>query len=276
MKNQFLIIRDDLPTDPVTVICDGLLIGRLMQCEVLLNHPSVSRAQAGITQIDDNYYLFPLRPSNPVTLNGKAVEENEALAAGDLIRVGPFRLKIEDTTEPLILRVSVEIGAVSDDPTVSSPVLTTDQLEAPAEGKKPAKARAAPIAGTKALDIFWDKRIREAGKMIRPSPLFPREARRSGKSQFNWQVTSDLKSRWSGSVFIWAAIIIGVVSIAAAYTYASAFAELGDGLVSLGICAGAVFAHAHQHFDLGIFGQPTADPRTRVLMRGRRNGGHRS
>jgi len=224
MKNQFLIIRDDLLTDPVTVISDGLLIGRLMECEVLLNHPSVSRAQAGIKQIDDNYYLFALRPSNPVTLNGKAVDDNEALAAGDIIRVGPFRLQIEDTSEPLVIRVSVEIGAVSRDPTVGSPVLTTDQLETPAEGKKPQKARAAPIAGTKALDIFWDKRIREAGKMIRPSVLFPRAARRAGKSQFNWQATSDLKSRWSGSIFIWSTIIIGVVSVAAAYTYASAFA----------------------------------------------------
>src|SRR4029079_1569144 len=135
MKNQFLIIRDDLLTDPVTVISDGLLIGRLMECEVLLNHPSVSRAQAGINQIDDNYYLFSLRPSNPVTLNGKAVEDNEALASGDIIRVGPFRLQIEDTDVALVIRVSLQIGMIAADSDVSSPILTTDQLEAPAEKK---------------------------------------------------------------------------------------------------------------------------------------------
>jgi len=221
--NQYVIIRDDLLTDPVTLISEGVLIGRLMECEVLLNHPAVSRAQAGIKQIDANYYLFPLRPNNPVTLNGKAVEGNEALAAGDIIGVGPFRLEIEDTEGPLVIRVSLQIGMLAAVTDASSPVLTTDQLEVPAEGKKPAKPRAAPIAGNKALDIFWDKRIREAGKMIRPSALFPKGQRRSGKAQFNWLATSDLQSRWPASLFIWVAMGVGILSIAAAYSYTSAY-----------------------------------------------------
>lgn len=223
-KNQYVIIRDDLPNDPVTVITEGLLIGRLMECEILLNHPSVSRAQAGIKQIDDNYYLFPLRPNNPVVLNGKAVEGNEALAAGDVLGIGPFRLDIDDTEEALVIRVSLLIGMVAAATDASSPTLTTDQLLAPSEGKKPAKARASPISPTKALDIFWDKRIREAGKMIRPSPLFPKGQRRSGKAQFNWLLTSDLHRRWPGSIFIWAFGLIAVLSVVAAYSYADAFA----------------------------------------------------
>jgi pSer/pThr/pTyr-binding forkhead associated (FHA) protein len=174
-KNQYVIIRDDLPIDPVTVITEGLLIGRLMECELLLNHPAISRAQAGIKQIDDNYYLFPLRPSNPVTLNGKAVEGNAALATGDILGIGPFQLEIDDTEEALVIRVSLQIGMVAAAADASSASLTTDQLQSPGEGKKPAKPRAAPIAGTKALDIFWDKRIREAGKMVRPSPLLPKK-----------------------------------------------------------------------------------------------------
>src|SRR5678816_1523363 len=127
-----------------------------MECELLLNHPSVSRAQAGIKQVDENYYLFPLRPSNPVTLNGKAIEVNEALASGDIVGVGPFRLEIENTEEALVIRVSLLIGMLAADADLSSPVLTTDQLEEPVEGKKTTKKRAAPIVGTKALDIFWD------------------------------------------------------------------------------------------------------------------------
>ena len=223
MKNQYVIIRADLPIDPVTVISEGLLIGRLMECEILLNHPSVSRAQAGIKHIDENYYLFPLRPSNPVSLNGKAVGDNEALAPGDIVGIGPFRLEIDDTEDALVIRVSLQIGMHAADADASSPGLTTDQLETPVEGKKPAKTRAAPIAGTKALDIFWDKRIREAGKMIRPSPLLPKSQRRLGKAQFNWLATSDLQSRWAGSLFVWAFILVGVVSVAAAYSYAKAF-----------------------------------------------------
>ena len=108
--NQYVIIRDDLPLDPVTIISDGLLIGRLPQCEVLLNHPSVSRVQAGIKQFEADYYLFALRPKNPVILNGKPVEENEALAAGDIIEVGPFRLQIDLIDGALVIRVELQIG----------------------------------------------------------------------------------------------------------------------------------------------------------------------
>ena len=83
----------------------------------------------------------------------------------------------------------------------------------PAEGKKAAKPRAAPLPGNKALDLFWDKRIREAGKIVRPSPLFPRSQRRAGKAQFNWMPTSDLARRWPFSFLIWGAVmlIIGLV-----------------------------------------------------------------
>ncbi len=222
-KNKFVVIRDDLPVDPVTIISEGLLIGRLLQCDLLLNHPSVSRVQAGIKQIEDDYYLFALRPKNPVFLNGKPVEENEALAAGDIIEVGPFHLQIDSADDVLIIRVEVRIGMKMSEIDVSDPGLSTDNLVAPTEGKAK-KPRAAPIAGTKALDIFWDKRVREVGKMTRPSPLSPKGGRRTGKAQFHWIPTSDLMSRWPIAFFTWALLIVTLVSIAAAYGYASAFA----------------------------------------------------
>ena len=220
--NQYQIIRDDLPLDPVTIISEGLLIGRLPQCEVLLNHPSVSRVQAGIKQFGNNYYLFALRPKNPVILNGKPVEENEALAAGDIIEVGPFQLQIDSVDEALVIRVEVRIGMKMSEIDVSDPGLTTDSLDAPDTGKAK-KARAVPMAATKALDVFWDKRMREVAKMARPSPLFPKGGRRAGKAQYNWIPTSDLMSRWPVAVFTWALILIGLVSVAAAYRYTSAF-----------------------------------------------------
>lgn len=221
--NRYVIIRDDLPIDPVTIISEGLLIGRLPQCEVLLNHPSVSRVQAGIKQFENNYYLFALRPKNPVILNGKPVEENEALAAGDIIEVGPFQLQTDSIDEALVIRVELRIGMKLSEIDVSDPGLTTDSLIAPIEGKTK-KARAAPIAGTKALDIFWDKRMRDVAKMARPAPLFPKDGRRAGKAQYNWIPTTDLMSRWPVAVFTWALLIVGAISVAAAYGYSSAFA----------------------------------------------------
>ena len=226
-ENKYVIIREDLVQDPVTIITDGLLIGRLQECELLLNHPSVSRAQAGIKLIKESYFLFSLRPSNPVKLNGKPVEENEALAPGDLLEVGPFLLEIDLTDDALVIKVSLQIGTVVETTSASSPNLGTAKLEpipVPGEKKAHAKTRAAPLPGDKALDIFWDKRIREAGKMVRPSPLFPKSQRRAGKAQFNWTPTSDLKSHWPVSFFLWGAIVVGLLSIAAAYWYASAYA----------------------------------------------------
>lgn len=224
MPNQYNIIRDDLLTDPVTIITEGVLIGRLLQCEVLLNHPSISRVQAGIKQIDDDYYLFALRPSNPVILNGKPVEENEALAPGDIMRVGPFQLDVDETEDALVIRVSLLIGMEASAIDVSSGSLSTEHLVAPEPGKKHAKPRPAPIKGTKALDIFWDKRIREAGKMVRPSPLFPRSKKKSGKSQFSWLPTTDLSSRWPGAVFTWSIIGVTLVSLGATYKFTRAYA----------------------------------------------------
>ena len=220
--NQFIIIRDDLPVDPINIISDGLLIGRLGQCELLLNHPSVSRVQAGIKHFENDYYLFALRPRNPVILNGKPVEENEALAAGDIIQVGPFHLQIESGDGALVIRVELRIGMKPSEIDVSDAGLSTADLVAPAEGKAK-KARAAPIASNKALDVFWDKRIRDAGKMARPSPLYPKSGRRSGKSQFNWMPTSDLMSRWPIAFFTWALLVVGLISVAGAYWYTSAF-----------------------------------------------------
>jgi len=229
-ESKFVIIREDLVQDPLTVISDGLLIGRLLDCELLLNHPAVSRVQAGIKVAGGNYYLFALRPSNPVMLNGKAIEHNEALAAGDILEIGPFVLEIDETDDALAIRVSLQIGRQVEAIDSSSPDLSTAKLSplaSPVEGKKaPAKSRAAPLPGDKALDIFWDKRIREAGKMVKPSPLFPKSERRSGKAQFNWRPTSDLMARWPVSLFSWGAIVVGLLSIAAAYWYAGAYSPV--------------------------------------------------
>lgn len=224
-ENKYIIIREDLLQDPVTLISEGVLIGRLLQCELLLNHPAVSRAHAGIKKIDGTYYVFPLRPSNPVILNGKAIEENEALASGDTLDVGPFRLDIDSSDQALIIKVSFQIGMADESARIGLPNVTTSKLLADQAGtKRSAKPRGAPLASSKALDIFWDKRIREAGKMMRPSALFPKGQRRAGKAQFNWTPTTDLASRWPGSFFIWGALIVGLLSVAAAYWYASAYA----------------------------------------------------
>ena len=240
--NRYIIVREDLLQDPLTIISEGLLIGRLRQCELLLNHPSVSRVQAGIKQIDGNYYVFSLRESNQAILNGKAVSDNEALAPGDILEVGPFRLEFDVVgVDALSISVSLEIGAVATVKNTDSAELATTKLLSlqALEGKKQAKSKPAPIAENKALDIFWDKRIREAGKMVRKSPLFPRSQRKSGKAQFNWAPTDDLASRWPIAFFIWSGITVAFLAGAAAIFYTNVYAP-----------APLAFAHSKSMLDV--------------------------
>ena len=75
-QSTFIIVREDLQVDPVTIATTGLLIGRLPTCELLLNHPSVSRLHAGITNVEGDFYIRNLRPANPITLNGKRLDEH--------------------------------------------------------------------------------------------------------------------------------------------------------------------------------------------------------
>src|SRR5688572_29535794 len=196
---KFIIIREDLVQDPLTIITEGLLIGRLPTCELPLNHPAVSRAQAGIRGLSGGFYLFSLRQSNPVKLNGNPVEQNSALAPGDVLEVGPFLLEIDRSDDALVIKVTLRIGMVVKATDDITPTLQTSKLrlETAAQAKKAAgKTAATPLPGDKALDIFWDKRIREAGKMVKVSALFPKGQRRAGKAQLNWAPTSDLISRW--------------------------------------------------------------------------------
>ena len=46
--STFIVIREDGAVDPTTLALEGLKIGRSPDCDLVLNHPSVSRLQAGI------------------------------------------------------------------------------------------------------------------------------------------------------------------------------------------------------------------------------------
>ena len=92
-----------------------------------------------------------------------------------------------------------------------------DAAESAKEGghKKPVARKAKPAAASsKALDVFWDKRITAATKTIRPSPLSPRTGRPAGKAQSVWIPTTDLKRRWPVSLITWGVIAVTLLSVA--------------------------------------------------------------
>ncbi len=242
MQSTFIIIRQDLQVDPITIVADSILVGRVSTCELLLNHPSVSRLHAGITNAAGEYYIRNLRPANPIMLNGQALEAYEALTAGDVLGIGPFALNIDFLGEALVLKVSLQIAATASDaitrretsgfwelPTTVHLVLprAPKEGEAAEDAHKKAAAPRKPkpaAESSKALDVFWDKRITAATKTVKPSPLFPMQGRPSGKAQSVWTRTSDLRRRSALSIIIWGAIIVALLAAAGALFYASAFA----------------------------------------------------
>ena len=83
--SRFVVTREDLNVDPVALVSDGLKIGRLPSCELVLNHPSVSRLHAGINEADGRFYLYNFSHSSGTALNGRVIapEEAEALTRSD-------------------------------------------------------------------------------------------------------------------------------------------------------------------------------------------------
>lgn len=218
-ESTFIIAREDRAFDPKTIVSEGLRIGRLPDSDVWLNHPTVSRLHAGISKIESYFYLINLSASSATTLNGRAIpfNESDALADGDIVRIGPFFLNIEQTDENLRLTVSLEfaLNVAEREPPPKTKSDTTEPLVLPK------RIAAASNQAANSLKIFWDKRTRE--KAARPSPLHPKTPPRPGKIRFNWIPTRDLVRPWPFAIFIWALIVVGTFSAVAAFGYKSAF-----------------------------------------------------
>ncbi len=221
MKPQistFKIVREDQAVDPVTLMTEALSIGRMPDCELSLNHPTVSRMHAGIKEVNGRFYIFQLSPSNSTTLNGRLVEEKEALADGDIAQIGPFFIYVGHDGAALTLRVIYQTAVRIGDTEVQG-----EGADEPHAAAATAHAAAADEHVDAALEVFWEKRKREAGKITRPSPLRPHAPPRLGKARFNWTPTRDLVRPWPFAIFTWAAIVVGLLTVAAAFTYTNAF-----------------------------------------------------
>src|ERR671939_599902 len=110
--SKFIINREDLNVDPVTLVVDGLRIGRAPSCELVLNHPTVSRLHAGINEADGRFYLYNFSHSSGTTLNGRivATESAEVLADGDVVQIGPYFLRVERAGDALSISVTLEVA----------------------------------------------------------------------------------------------------------------------------------------------------------------------
>jgi hypothetical protein len=217
-NSTFIITREDRAEDAKTLVTEGLRLGRQNDCDLVLNHPTVSRLHAGINRVGRRFYLINLSGSNATTLNGRVItfDETEALANGDQIRIGPFFLIIEQAGDQLLkIHVSHQFALTVGD------TEAREEAEGVQSTQEETTVEFVPRDVAGALKVFWDKRTRE--KAGRQSPLHPHNPPRLGKARFNWTPTRDLVRPWPFSIFIWGIIVISALSIFAAFKYKDAF-----------------------------------------------------
>ncbi|HWC76624.1 MAG TPA: NAD(P)-binding domain-containing protein [Blastocatellia bacterium] len=238
-KNRFLIKRRDKDqgVDDVVVETEGLTIGRLIGNDLVLNHRSVSRTHAGIKQIAGDFWLFNLSTSNGTLLNGELAEKGP-LADGDVIQVGPFVIIVNYLQAALSLLVERELEVIPLESRSSAPLGdATVMIKVPSAARQKVVTPGGSVReqGTGlfttmlpgldqgALDVFWEKRKREAGKIGAKTALHPHGSRKVGKAQFNWYPTLDLRKLWRKSYFSWGIIIAAVLSLGAFFAYERAY-----------------------------------------------------
>ncbi|MBA3631528.1 MAG: FHA domain-containing protein [Acidobacteria bacterium] len=209
-SGKFFITEADSGANATVVEKDGLVLGRMQSCDIVLNHRTVSRAHAGINCIEGEYFLINLSVSNSITLNGRLLssEEADVLADGDIIQIGTFLILVTRKGKNLELFVSTQFTGEL------VPKTTTDL----SKKKPPAKATAEV---QDVLKVFWEKRTRdkdEYGMSLRPT-----EKPLPGKALINWRPTNDLARPWRFGIFTWSFVIIALIAFASFKFYPQAY-----------------------------------------------------
>jgi hypothetical protein len=240
MASKFIVIRKDLNIDPSMIESEGLTIGRLVGNDVTLNHPAVSRTHAGIKEEMGEFWIFNLSNANGTILNGVLVDRSP-LAAGDILQIGPFTIFVSFPNNQLALSVEMSVNPLraegagtsmlappdaSGKTQMLSPAMLQAQAQSPTAKGTQRLAKTGMLTGMlgkpeeEALQVFWDKRKRDAGKMAESTRLRPNLlGGRVGKARFNWRSTSDLRRPWPVSLFVWGTLVVGVLSILGAVVF---------------------------------------------------------
>lgn len=75
---------------------DQMVLGRHPDCEIVLDHASVSRQHAEISKKDDQYFISDLKSRNGTFVNDHAVNESTRLEHGDSIVICDIRLMFQE------------------------------------------------------------------------------------------------------------------------------------------------------------------------------------
>lgn len=201
---NFTVISSGSDEPPKSFYKEGIRIGRLATCEILLDHETVSRIHAAINFIDGQYVLSNLSSANILSLNGRMLrpQQTDVLASGDTIQIGPFTIL-----------AGLDGVALS--------LIVQQQTAAETASARPATASVSESKAPDVLKVFWEKRTREKedwGTLLRPT-----EKPKPGKAMFNWRPTGDLRRPWRSALFVWALLLIGAIGVLAFFRYPQAY-----------------------------------------------------
>ncbi|MBW4571165.1 MAG: FHA domain-containing protein [Tolypothrix carrinoi HA7290-LM1] len=118
----------EVDLDLETKLNQECYIGRLLNCDLVLDGTEVSRMHGKISQKNENYYYADLASSCGSRLNGENAQINQdyLLKANDLIQVGRYFLMIVQISS---LETSSNVDTIIDLPQVEKTSRTTDNQE---------------------------------------------------------------------------------------------------------------------------------------------------
>lgn len=114
---------------PITVITPqgdlelgsgSLLIGRLPECDVLLQDGLVSRMHARISVQHDNVIVEDLHSTNGVYVNGQRVGHSTVLREGDRVLIGTTEISMFESRDSSLMRIR-QARAISSSPAPAKP-----------------------------------------------------------------------------------------------------------------------------------------------------------
>ena len=94
LGRSLVVTLDGAVLERRTLACGRLLIGRSAHNDLCLRSRFVSRHHAVLIVTETGAHIVDLRSTNPVRVNGQAVQ-NQALTAGDLLSIGNYQLRFD-------------------------------------------------------------------------------------------------------------------------------------------------------------------------------------
>ena len=98
LSGRLCVVTDDddpLPAGGVFVLSSPLTIGRASDNHIVLTDDLVSLRHARIDQRDEEWWLTDLDSRNGTRLNDVIITRPVPLADGDIVSIGPVRLRFE-------------------------------------------------------------------------------------------------------------------------------------------------------------------------------------